>query len=357
MNVIDSVVVDVARIKPNIVHVVQDDSTRIIRITLLNENEPLDITADLAGGETVIGLVAFKTEKGAKGEYDTLDDNTTAAVTRSLNQSDPAYSYTWDAVIEGGVTCDSGKTLLTIKFYTASGKMLQTFPITLFVHPSATPLNEPSQDYYNVVALADVQAVIADFASDLSALDTRLTNVANAGQSLERYVGELSDDYGAFKTATNNTLSALAYKDITSQYEAQSSTAESFAANLTPTGKYYFAESANSKWYVDVFSSGTDRFNIATNYKYESSVKYIWIDGALCGKYSADFANDSPKAKIFGLVTPTENDQAANKGYVDALSVKTKQALTYIFAILEDTAFSDEVGSLMNSLDNLIDNW
>lgn len=313
MNVIDSVVVDVARIKPNIVHVVQDDSTRIIRITLLNENEPLDITADLASGESIIGLVAFKTEKGAKGEYDTLDDNTTPAVTRSLNPSDPAYSYTWDAVIEGGVTCDSGKTLLTIKFYTESGKMIQTFPITLFVHPSATPLNEPSQDYYNVVALADVQQLLTDFREDIDDVEQSEREIAGIVQGL-------SNDYVAFKTEVNNKLAEIgAIEDITEQFEAQSGTAEYFASSITTVGAYYFKASAESIWYLNVYNSGTDRFNVATNYKDESVIKYTWIDGALCGKTVIDFANDNPKTKIFGLTAPTEDDQAVNKGYVDSL--------------------------------------
>lgn len=153
------VTLDVLNPRKIILHVVQDDSKRTIKLNLLKGGLPFNILETAESG--VVGIVAFRKSDGHSGEYDTLSDGETPAVEQyRVSPQTAVIPSTWIVHLEGQVTACAGWTLLTVKFYKNDGQLIQTFPIMLDVARSATPLNEPSEDYHNVQSMADVIAAI-----------------------------------------------------------------------------------------------------------------------------------------------------------------------------------------------------
>ena len=71
MLVIHDVTIDVSRPKqPNVIHVVQGDSSRVLRITLKDKNATYNPEADLAYGETLSMAVTFDKSDGTRGGYE-----------------------------------------------------------------------------------------------------------------------------------------------------------------------------------------------------------------------------------------------------------------------------------------------
>ena len=167
---------DVLNPRKNIIHVVQDDSRRTVKLNLLKDGLPFNIREDSESG--IIGIVAFRKPDGHSGEYDTLSDGVTDAVEeyRTTPQT-PVVPSSWLVHLEGQVTACAWWTLLTVKFYKTDGQLIQTFPITLDVAKSATPLNEPSEDYYNVKSIADALAVVASVADDIFDIKDDISNL------------------------------------------------------------------------------------------------------------------------------------------------------------------------------------
>ena len=194
---------DVLNPRKNIIHVVQDDSKRTVKLNLLKDGLPFNIREDSESG--LIGIVAFRKPDGHSGEYDTLSDGETPAVEeyRTTPQT-PVVLSSWLVHLEGQVTACAGWTLLTIKFYKTDGQLIQTFPITLDVAKSATPLNEPSEDYHNVQSIADVLAVVGEVVDDVdslkaadiqhdSAINTANSNITNLTTRMTQVESDVVD--------------------------------------------------------------------------------------------------------------------------------------------------------------------
>lgn len=168
--ILHELTLDVLNPRKSVIHVVQDDSLRTIKLNLLNNGLPFDVreTSEV----DIIGIVAFRKPDGHSGEYDTLSDGVTPAVEpyKATPQS-TAVLTSWTVHLEGQVTACAGWTLLTVKFYKEDGQLIQTFPITLDVAKSATPLNEPSEDYHNVQSMADVLAAVSDLDGSVAVLE------------------------------------------------------------------------------------------------------------------------------------------------------------------------------------------
>lgn len=163
MNVTNEVVVDLLKLTKNVIHVVQDDSTRRIRLKILCGESPYDIASDLGEREHLTGLVAFRMADGHGGEYDKTSDGKTAV------RREAGSAYIWTVQLDQNVFSAAGWCQVNVKFRTDSGKILHTFAIDVDVQPSASPESGAS-DFYNVQSIGALRAMIDELRDRLDAI-------------------------------------------------------------------------------------------------------------------------------------------------------------------------------------------
>ena len=159
MYVTTEITIDFQRPRQNTMQVVQDDTTRKIRLVLKDGGNDFNVSADLASGDSVVGAVAYLKPDGHGGVYDTTEDGDAAVqlVSGTTNQ--------FDVLLVGQVFTAVGWTQLNIKFYNADfSKVLSTFAINVNVQRNAASDYE-SEDYYNLNGLGDIRSALSDLLS------------------------------------------------------------------------------------------------------------------------------------------------------------------------------------------------
>ena len=139
MNVIQDITIDVSKPRQPVIHVVQEDSTRKIRLTLLKDNLPFNVQQDLTE-ETVYGFVEFRKADGHGGMYDTTSLGDPAV---ELEDSETA-SNVWIVSLDGNCFTCPGWTQINVRFETEDGKRIHTFRIMVFI-PSLRYTKNPSR--------------------------------------------------------------------------------------------------------------------------------------------------------------------------------------------------------------------
>lgn len=136
MSVINEITIDLLRPVKNIIHVVQEDSLRIVRLTLLADNAPFNVSEHVSAGETLLKFVEFRKPDGHGGIYDetSLGDVAVTPVAGEANIWDVAFD-------EQCFTCP-GWTQVNVRFETNTGRKLHTFAIMVNVEHTASSDNE-----------------------------------------------------------------------------------------------------------------------------------------------------------------------------------------------------------------------
>lgn len=157
MYVTTEITIDFLRPRKTIMEVVQDDTTRKIRLILKRGGNDFNVSADLASGDSVVGAVAYLKPDGHGGVYDTTPDGETAVqlVSGTVNQ--------FDVLLVGQVFTVAGWTQVNVKFYNADfSKVLSTFAINVNVQRNAASDYE-SEDYSNMESLGAIRAEMVAF--------------------------------------------------------------------------------------------------------------------------------------------------------------------------------------------------
>lgn len=197
MQISHSITIDLLEPRKNVIHVVQDDSTRQILLTLLSGGVAYNVSADLAAGEKATGVVSFRKPDGHTGCYDTanltFDEHTvpSGGNPKALGLYElVGYSYIqtndteavagktyyegegttavetggatnkWLVHLDGQCFTCSGTTMLNVSFFTENGKLLSTFIIEADVHPNPA-ISVTSGSYYNLQSIADLREALA----------------------------------------------------------------------------------------------------------------------------------------------------------------------------------------------------
>ena len=176
MYVTTEITIDFQRPRKNIMQVVQDDTTRKIRLILKDGGNDYDITSDLESEETWVGAVAYLKPDGHGGVYDTTEDGDTAVqlVSGTTNQ--------FDVLLVGQVFTAAGWTQVNVKFYNDDfSKVLSTFAIDVNVQRNAASDYE-SEDYSNMESLGAIRTEITEFEATVRAeLEELKTNPTFTG--------------------------------------------------------------------------------------------------------------------------------------------------------------------------------
>ena len=178
MNVTQNVTIDMLNPRKNVIHVVQGDNTRLIELTLLAGNNPYNVTAGLASGETLNKYVEFRKPDGHGGTYDRTSLGAEAVSLKT------GTTNVW--VIAFDTQCFSvpGWTQINVKFETNAGRVLHTFALYADVEPSAG-INEGSGDWDNTGGFnSQVKAALLNLLDHVEYTDENkqayLTELANA---------------------------------------------------------------------------------------------------------------------------------------------------------------------------------
>lgn len=147
-SVTSKIKVDFLRPEKNVVKLTRDDAyVRKFEISLYAGGQAYE-----PDDNNVLYAVYFTKPDGTTGGYDTMPDNTTAAVTRSGN--------VLTVKLAPQVTTVPGHVKFGVALYKASGDKLQTFDIDLLVEDSAGA-GEISNNYWNLQSLAGIQAAVS----------------------------------------------------------------------------------------------------------------------------------------------------------------------------------------------------
>ena len=140
MKPIKRIVIDLNRPRTNTVQLVQGDTARQIAVVLMLDGMPYDVSADTS--DTIVMGVAYIKANGVDGYYEettTGDD----AVTAGDND------YTWIVSLDNHATDVPGLGAIFIRFSTADGLILHSFPVKLFIdRSSASGGTDPNAPYY-----------------------------------------------------------------------------------------------------------------------------------------------------------------------------------------------------------------
>lgn len=200
-----NVTIDVLNPRRNIIHVVQEDSTRVIRLTLLANNLPYNVEATET--ETVLKFVEFRKPDGHGGMYDTTSTGETA-----VQLEDSNVPNVWLIALDGQCFTFPGWTQINIRFETESGRRIHTFPIFVDVSPTASSDTE-STDWGELNSIGDLKAAVgALFEATMSAdakqaLMNLLAHVAYTDEHGQDYYDELETEL--FRTAGIVSISAV----------------------------------------------------------------------------------------------------------------------------------------------------
>lgn len=227
-----NVTIDVLNPRRNIIHVVQEDSTRVIRLTLLANNLPYNVEATET--ETVLKFVEFRKPDGHGGMYDTTSTGETA-----VQLEDSNVPNVWLIALDGQCFTFPSWTQINIRFETESGRRIHTFPIFVDVSPTATSDTE-STDWGELNSIGDMKAAITAMWDKLFPVDAKraLLNLVNQlgweGTNGQQYIDELENTL--FPTAGLLSISAVFDQGSAAIYDTDD--LETLRQYLTVTATY-----------------------------------------------------------------------------------------------------------------------
>ena len=176
MLVTHEVTVDVGRPKqPNVIHVVQGDSMRILRIRLKNNNAVYDPEADLESGETMHVAVTFDKSDGTKGGYEraTWQPQNSKAVSK-------ISAGVYDCILDQQCFSAPGFTHIFIRFFTSPDKTLYTFSVVCAVEKN--PASElTSEDYYDYPSIAELLKSVVKYTAQTPTVAEQAQALRNLG--------------------------------------------------------------------------------------------------------------------------------------------------------------------------------
>lgn len=208
MNVMQDITIDVLKPRQTVIHVVQEDSTRKIRLTLLKNNLPFDISQDLDAGETVYGFVEFRKADGHGGMYDTTSLGDPAV---ELEDAETATNV-WIVNLDGNCFTCPGWAQINVRFETEDGKRIHTFRIMVDVEPTASSDTE-STDWGELNSIADMKAAITSMFEETMSVEAKqallnlLSHVAYTDEHGQDYYDALEAEL--FRTAELVSISAV----------------------------------------------------------------------------------------------------------------------------------------------------
>lgn len=159
MEITHDVTIDLLRPRQNVIRVVQEDSTRMIRLKLLSNNQNYNVADDLDEGETLLKFVEFRKADGHGGMYDTTSTGETA-----VELEDQSVGNVWLVALDGQCFTCPGWTQVNVRFETEDGKRIHTFRIMVDVEPTASSDTE-STDWGELNSIADLRNAVAELAT------------------------------------------------------------------------------------------------------------------------------------------------------------------------------------------------
>lgn len=194
MEIYHDLTIDLLNPRQNVIHVVQEDSQRKLRLTLLAGNAPFDVSADLEEGENLLTFVEFVKADKTGGIYDTTALGEPAVVLEGNTTN------VWLVALDGRCFTAPGWAKINVRFETESGKRLLTFGVLADVEANAAAMVE-SEDYYNIQSLSGLRNSVAAVERKLHSLfavdvayqnsDTQ-TQPGNVGEALDEIFSRLS---------------------------------------------------------------------------------------------------------------------------------------------------------------------
>lgn len=300
MYVTTEITIDFQRPRKNIMQVVQDDTTRKIRLILKNGGNDYDITSGLDDGEDWVGAVAYLKPDGHGGVYDTTEagDNAVQLVDGTTNQ--------FDVLLVGQVFTAAGWTQVNIKFYNADfSKVLSTFAIDVNVQKNAASDYE-SEDYSNMQSLGAIRTEITEFEATVRA--ELLAMKANGEQDVtDAYIAAAQETPGLTYEQFFMTLPTGFYRIV---WENPPYTYHAQVDNIDPGGE----RSAQRLVVSEISSYGEARVS-------------VYSDGQEIVSYEETSAGIVFSTPLL-VSAPESSQQAANKEYVDARLTKHNPAAT-----------------------------
>ena len=194
MLVTHDVTIDVSRPKqPNVIHVVQGDSSRVLRITLRDENATYNPEADLTSGEILNMAVTFDKSDGTRGGYEKATWQATGEKA-VVKESTGVYKCYLDQ------QCFSapGIAHVFIRFFTNKGRTIHTFAVMCDVEPNPSS-NVTSHDFVDMPSNEELLDKIDDcvqYVAQTPSASKRKTARANIGAC---------SWYGIAREYSNNT--------------------------------------------------------------------------------------------------------------------------------------------------------
>lgn len=211
MQTIQEIIIDLMNPRKNVIHVVQDDSVRHIRLILLHNNAPFDPTPPSGDTDTLHCFVEFRKPDGNGGIYDTTSLGETAV---RLEDPDAAHGNVFIVALDGQCFTCPGQTQINIRFEMESGKKIHTFSIIADVEPTASSDVE-SITWGSLTSISDLRTAVSNATSSLSALSATV----NGEVKLENYErADLSDfdirEGKSISTTSGSPVTASAYTSI-----------------------------------------------------------------------------------------------------------------------------------------------
>lgn len=210
-----------------------DSGSRMLAFELLEEGKPWQVPEDISPA------LAFRTEQGIEGEYDTMPDGSAAAEVAGNRVSVRLI----DAIL-----ARPGTVWLSLVLRDQAMAQLSTFPLMLSVSRSLEDVSELPQRYYNVRDLEEVNYAIGDLSArvdargdDVCIREGRLFLTANgqllgAGVQLPAGGGSGAADYGSRLTVAMSTAAAIVAAESTDDVELAFSFSSVDAATGVATG-------------------------------------------------------------------------------------------------------------------------
>lgn len=157
--------------RPNVTSfdVTQDDAlTRMLELRVTNQNFYFDIDTEIADDADRVAGVSFLKPDGKRGTYDTVETDGDAV---TLDGS------TWHVKLAQQMMTCAGTVIFNVWVRNdQTGQKISTFPMYLKVHQNAVPDGVPSDDYFSLHSLADVQQAVEDLMHDIEDLGTNLAS-------------------------------------------------------------------------------------------------------------------------------------------------------------------------------------
>lgn len=202
MYVSHSITIDVTSPRKQVLHVVQDDSTRILELTLMANGLGYNVAADL-DGEAYTGAVSCEKPDGTRCVYDTrraplYDSSATYPANSYVTHDDLVYhnpseintpeewtaahwslggqaavalknGYTnvFTCYLDGQCFTAAGEAQINVLFYTESGKQLCTYEIMVDVRPNASS-GAGSTSFEQLMSIADLRVAMQTVEEELS---------------------------------------------------------------------------------------------------------------------------------------------------------------------------------------------